>query len=169
MLNTRRLRLLRRSGEFDPEPTPKIPYIIPIMVIATVLLLMAGCKVLYAGTGHITEREGVLCAIGEAEAEGYEGLLAVSYALQARGTTKGVYGCKAPRVLKHKYSYITYMDASKAWEYAIAHPEDDITNGATGWGNSADLKIFKRTKWWKNCIITARIGNHIFYRERWKS
>lgn len=165
-INYKELRLLRRSWENDADMRPRMPFFWPIMAILTIIILIAGCQVAHAG---ISEAQGVACVIGEAEAEGYEGMLAVSYALQRRGTTKGVYGCKAPRVLKHKYSYITYMEASKAWEYAQLNPADDITNEATGWGSVSDVNKFKRTKWWKNCIITARIGNHIFYRERWKS
>lgn len=165
-INYKELRLLRRSWENDADMRPRMPFFWPIMAILTIIILIAGCQVAHAG---ISEAQGVACVIGEAEGEDYEGKLAIAYALQRRGTTKGVFGCRADRVVNHKYSYVTYMEASKAWEYALLNPANDITNGATGWGNAKDLRIFKRKAWWKNCIITARIGNHIFYRERGKS
>jgi len=163
MLNTKQLRLLRRSWDTEAHIKPKMPFFWPTIAIISIFLLIAGCRVCHAG---ITEAQGVACVIGEAESEGYEGMLAIAYALQARGTTKGVYGCHAKRVIAHKYSYITYMEASKAWEYAVLNPQDDITNGATGWGSVADLKKFKHKAWWKNCVITSRIGSHIFYKQK---
>lgn len=100
--------------------------------------------------------------IGEAEGEGYPGMLAVACAIRNRGSLKGVYGLRAKRVVLHLYSQKTYALAEKAWKESRSL---DITNGATGWGNSEDVDKFCSTPWWKKCEITLQVGNHYFYRE----
>jgi hypothetical protein len=100
----------------------------------------------------------VYCAVGEAEGEGYAGLLAVSEAIRNRGTLRGVYGCKAPRVINRKYSDKVLRDALRAWKES-AHT--NTVRGATHWEGTA----FKTPYWAKDMIVTARINNQIFYKE----
>lgn len=112
----------------------------------------------------------VLAIIGEAENQGFDGMLAVACTISNRGTLKGVYGLHAPRVLQHKYSNETYAKASTAWDLATESYESNrdycgFIKHATGWGNSKDLVQFKKTTWWKNCKIVAVVKDHFFYKE----
>ncbi len=102
----------------------------------------------------------VLCMIGEAENQGYIGLLAVAEAIRNRGTLRGVYGCQAKRVLEERFSEQTYQLAQQAW--LDSAEEGDITNGATMWEN---VKAFGKPSWAYKMVETARIGDHVFYKE----
>lgn len=104
-------------------------------------------------------KQAILAIIGEAENQGYQGMLAVACAIRNRGTLKGVYGLNAPRVKQHKYSDATYKLAQKAW---YASFRQDITNGATHWEN---IKAFGKPSWSNKMIETYRIKDHVFYRE----
>lgn len=107
------------------------------------------------------DQDPVLCVIGEAENQGYRGMLAVSEALRNRGTQKGVYGCKAKRIIEHKYSDKTYRIAQQAW-IDSAGP-DDITQGSTNWEN---VKAFGKPYWADSMEKTVLIGDHQFYKEK---
>lgn len=123
-------------------------------------ILLSGCQTpVYA---QVNAPKAILAVIGEAEAEGYRGMLAVACAIRNRGTLKGVYGLKSPRVRNHLYSAHTYALASAAWKESGNH---DITEGATGWGNESDLNKFCSTTWWHKCQITAYYGHQWFYKE----
>lgn len=115
---------------------------------------------LICGTAYAETPKEVLCVIGEAEGEGYSGMLAVSEAIRNRGTLKGVYGCNAPRVRKHAYGDKVLNTAIKAWK--DSEGSSDITNGATHWEGTA----FKTPYWAKGMILTATIGNQRFYKEK---
>lgn len=100
----------------------------------------------------------VLCVIGEAEGEGYNGMLAVSEAIRNRGTLKGVYGCNAKRVTGRLYSDETLRIASQAWKDSRGF--SDITHGATHWEGTA----FPVPYWAEGMIVTATIGRQRFYK-----
>lgn len=127
------------------------------------LIFIGGCFLSKpAHADSISTYRAVNAIIGEAENQGYTGMLAVACAIHNRGTLKGVYGEHAPRVLNHKYSKATLDMAIKAWAESTIH---DITNGATGWGNTQDGNEFAKTKWWKNCEIVFRHKDHFFYKD----
>lgn len=129
-----------------------------ITIFALVFLLgFASC----AHAEPITEENAIKAIIGEAENQGWIGMRAVACAIRNRGSLKGVYGLHAPRVEKGLYSRETYLMARRQWR-AIPY---DITHGATGWGNASDIAEFKKHSWWKNCVITFRYRDHVFYRE----
>lgn len=134
------------------------------------IVLIAGCNVTPAhaentwNPGKINIVYAVRAIIGEAENQGYEGMLAVAYAIRNRGTLKGVYGVHAKRVREHLYSDQVEDMAIKAWAEASCGL-NDITHGATGWGNAKDGQEFAKCKWWKNCVIVFRYKDHFFYKE----
>lgn len=136
---------------------------IRLFVLATgflailLVILAGGCA---CASQPINDNKAILAIIGEAESEGSRGMMAIACAIYNRGSLRGVYGLKSKRVVNHLYSDETYIKAQHAWNLRIF----DITNGATGWGNASDLIEFKRHKWFKNCVITAHIGNHWFYK-----
>lgn len=119
------------------------------------LLLARGCDVAHA----YTDEEAIKAVIGEAENQGYNGMLAVAGAIRNRGSLKGCYGFQAPRVLHHKYSEITYYTAQKAWEKSKYL---DITHGANHWEN---INAFGTPCWVKHCVETFRYRDHVFYKE----
>ena len=91
------------------------------------LALLAGCSE-PGFTAQLPVSAPVRAVLGEAEGEGYQGMLAVACAIRNRGTLKGVYGLFAKRV----YSTRSIALAEKAW---AASRILDVTKGATGWGN----------------------------------
>jgi spore germination cell wall hydrolase CwlJ-like protein len=99
------------------------------------------------------------CALGEARGEGVKGMTAIVQSINYRGTLSGVYGCKAnlARVTKAER-------ASAKQAVSLARTGPDIVIGADHWGNAADVKIFRRSAWFKNCKQTAKIGNHYFFK-----
>lgn len=122
------------------------------------LCLIANC----AHAAVIPEDKAIKCVIGEAENQGFIGMLALSHALRNRGTLKGCYGLNSPRVRHHLYSHRIYLMAQKVWEQSSI--DYDMTRGATGWGNAQDLDKFAKCKWWRNCTITFMYRDHYFYR-----
>ncbi len=163
MLNSKHARMLRRNGTFSPTNPATMGHKCAIMTVVTLLLLLASCALVHAKS-PINDRDAILAIIGEGEGESYLGKVMLAYTIINRGTLKGVYGLKAPRVLKRQYAQVTYDQAKKAWEFAKSHPNKGWL--ATGWGSAADLKVFKRYSWWKHCVVIAKVGNHYFYMER---
>ncbi len=102
----------------------------------------------------------VICVIGEAEGEGYDGMLAVSEAIRNRGSLRGVYGCNSKRVLGQRYSDKVLRTAEQAWK--DSEGPGDITKGATHWEGTN----FKTPYWAKDMIVTATLGNQRFYKEK---
>ena len=100
----------------------------------------------------------VLAIIGEAENQGFRGMLAVAGAIRNRGTLKGVYGTRSKRVKNTLYSEKTYRIAQQAW---LDSAEIDITEGATMWENVVD---FGKPYWADSLTKTVVIGSHQFYK-----
>jgi spore germination cell wall hydrolase CwlJ-like protein len=124
-------------------------------------LTCSRCVPLPASTVRLTDQQAILAIIGEAEGESLQGKIAVAEVIRNRGySLKGIYGIKAPRVVKKLYSQKTYNEAKLAWETSKT---SNLTNGAMGWGNADDVKIFKTQKWFKSCRVTKQIGNHYFW------
>lgn len=130
-----------------------------IACIAAALLLLSS----QAHAATVPRERAINAIIGEAEGESYQGKLGIAAAIRNRGHLRGVYGERAPRVVGKLYGRDTRRDAIKAWEESETV---DPTHGATGWGNDKDVREFEKHKWWRKCVITARIGNHVFYKER---
>lgn len=184
MLNHPILRFARKHGAFSNK-YPHIPYFWSLTGIfvafwVAFVLLMSGCaqasitsdkweslRLLHQG---VSEEKAVQAIIGEAESESYIGMLAIAHAIRNRAhdyhfrdVFKGIYGVNSKRVQDHLYSQQTWDLARLAWKKSFSQP--DMTHGATGWGNAGDIAQFKRKGWFKNCVITAHIGKHYFYRE----
>lgn len=100
----------------------------------------------------------VRAIIGEASAEGYEGMLAVACAIRNRGTLKGVYGLKAKHV--DRQPQWVWRMASKAWEESGTR---DITQGATHWHN---VEREGHNYWTRKLRQTVKIGSHTFFYEK---
>ena len=136
-----------------------------LVKVTCALLIMLGCSgcCAFASSAIISEHKAVLAVIGEAEGEGYEGMLAVSCAIRNRGTLKGVYGLHSYRVVHHKYSNMTEATAETAWYNSRVPEECTFIHGATGWGNAQDVAQFRNSLWFPSVYFTAHIGHHYFY------
>jgi hypothetical protein len=130
-----------------------------VKAVVLAVIVMAGA----CGVAMAAPAPEVLCVIGEAENQGYSGMLAVSEAIRNRGTLKGVYGCKALRVVGKEYTKDTFNQAQRAWEDSAGI--GDITHGATHWEN---IKAFGTPYWVKSMVHTVTINDHAFYREKTK-
>lgn len=132
-------------------------------ITSAILTLVIGSIIFFSSTmtakaSEISDDNTIIeCIIGEAEGEGYDGMLAVAEAIRNRGTLRGVYGCKAKRVVNKMYSTAIYKTANKAW-HDSAHT--NTVAGATHWEGTA----FKTPYWAKDMIITATIRNQRFYK-----
>lgn len=156
--NTKELR-----REFRVSKPAKIPVNPLIMACLAFILLLVMAGACFADNARITDSSAIDACIGEAEGETYLGKVMLLYTLKNRGTLKGVYGVKAPRVIKRQYAQVTYNQCAKAWAFVKTHPNPDWKG--TGWGNEADIREFRRHKWFKNCVIIAHVGKHFFYME----
>lgn len=125
-------------------------------IIVMILLLPRCCPAM------ITDHQAVMAIIGEAEGEPLQGKIAVAEVIRNRDSLKGIYGVSAPRVIKHQYSAQTFADATTAWEISKT---SNLTGGAMGWGNAADIRKFKTQRWFKKCRVVKQIGNHYFWKE----
>lgn len=123
--------------------------------VLVALVLMCCCA---KGCKAYTDQDAINAVIGEAEGEGYNGMLAVSGAIRNRGTLHGVYGLHAPRVTGHKYSLNTLQLATRAWNDSM---HIDASHGAKYWEGTA----FPLPYWARNMQVTAIIGNQKFFKE----
>lgn len=131
-----------------------------LVKVLLILWVLIDSRPIYAQNKGIMDSEQViLCVIGEAEDQGYDGMLAIAYAIRNRQTLKGVYGCKAKRVINRQYDDLTYKEAKKAWEASASGK--DITMGATHWEN---IKQFGKPYWVKKMKKTVQIKDHVFYK-----
>jgi hypothetical protein len=112
-------------------------------------------------SGTIPDTRAINAIIGEAEGEGAVGMEAVACAIRNRGHLKGVYGEKAPRVVKRLYSDKIYILAKSAWVVSENVSRcDKLVHGATHWEGTA----FKTPYWAKSMSLVATVGNQRFYR-----
>lgn len=157
MLNTKQLRAMRQNGEFDHRDALILPHKCVILVILATIILILSVSMSEAATIPYNDKNAILAIIGEGENQGYTGMLALAGAIRNRGTLKGVYGIKAPRVVKRLYSKSTYAMAQKAWAESL---RVDITKGADHWEN---IKAFGKPYWANSMVETFRHKDHVFY------
>ena len=146
----------------EPQPTPnELDFLVPVLSIIGLALFLVvivpGC----ARADEIPESRAINAVLGEAEGEGFTGMLAVSCAIRNRGTLRGVYGERAPRVLAKAYSDVIYDQAEAAWRFSRdAQRCEDLIHGADHWEGTS----FKAPAWARGMIVTAVIGNQRFYK-----
>jgi hypothetical protein len=115
-----------------------------------------------AMAGNMPKERVVNAIIGEAEGEPYQGKLAVACSIRNRGTLKGVYGEKSPRVKQHRYSPKVFVDAVRAYEESANPDNCSFIDGAQYWEGTK----FPVPYWAKDMKITAVIGHQRFYKSR---
>lgn len=123
-----------------------------------VLLLAASLLITPRAEAAIPESQAVKAILGEAEDQGYRGMLAVACALRNRDRLSGVYGVKAKRPNTPGAIPQKYWDmARKAWQESAAQ---DITSGADHWEN---VKAYGTPYWAKGKTPVAQVRDHNFY------
>lgn len=123
------------------------------------LMLIGGCFFSKPVHAEITEAQAVRAVLGEAEDQGFLGMVAVSEVIRTRGSLKGINGYKNvakrfPTILP-KYKAM----ALKAWRTSA---NSHITKGATNFEN---ITAFGCPSWVKGCVETFRHKDHVFYKE----
>ncbi len=126
-----------------------------IFIVLVIAFLFLAVK---ANAEGIPEEVAVHCIMGEARGEGYSGMLAHGEALRARGTIKGVYGCKS----KFKEPEWVWDMARKAWKES-RHTK--TVKGADHWGSLIVDKKWIAEMERKGFVRTAIIKNTAFYKK----
>lgn len=132
----------------------KYKYIFIGTLIGWVLVFLAS----FVHASSIPDDKAILAIIGEAESQGFDGMLAVASAIRNRGTLQGVYGLNAPRVKKSLYTKGTYLQARKAWLQSASGR--DVVMGANSWEN---VNAFGRPYWIDTCKPTVTVKDHQFF------
>jgi hypothetical protein len=151
--------MLARSPFFFINPGGEAMVTSEKFFLGLMLLVCLAFVCTGVSAAEIPEDRAVKAIIGEAENQGYTGMLAVACAIRNRGTLKGVYGEKAPRVVQKKYSQKIYDLAKKAWRESL---NSDITNGGDHWEN---VTAFGVPSWAKNMKLVYQHKDHNFYRK----
>ena len=138
------------------EESSQLRWVVASAFVFVIFLIMAS----FVFSADIERSRAISAIIGEAEGEPYKGKLAVACAIRNRGTLKGVYGEKAPRVTKKLYSPKIKAEAEKAWDESEELLACQFIDGADHWEGAS----FKTPSWAGNMKQTARVGNQIFYR-----
>jgi hypothetical protein len=142
---------LKRKDVMDGL-NPKI--FIPAVIVFTLVFYALAISLCYGD--EIPEDRAVKAIIGEAASEGYDGMLAVAAAIRNRGTLRGVYGERAPHVVREPRRI--WDLARKAWRESAGV---DPTGGADHW----ESINFKKPAWADSMTKTVLIGKHQFYRK----
>jgi hypothetical protein len=108
-----------------------------------------------------TPENCIKALVGEVEGESFQTKLATAECLRNRGSLKGVYGINSRRIAKA--SKKVWDDCERAWNQSS---RANLVKGATVWGNASDVKIFKKSKWFKSYEFVRKIGHHSFFRKR---
>lgn len=168
MLNFKQLRAQRR--DWDNESTPKMPFNPLLMACLAFILALMMCGACHAKNANISEIQAIRALIGEGESESLMGMTALGEVIRTRGSFKGIYGYNAVKYVNGRYyrgkraiAPAVVSKAVKAWRMSAS---TNYSLQADGWGNASDLVIFKRSKWFKNCYITVKIGAHYFWKAR---
>lgn len=156
------------------EPINWVEIALAVIIIWTVMMVLASIA---SASVVITDEKAISAIIGEAENQGYDGMLAVACAIRNRGTLKGVYGLNAPRVRYKRYTKAIWLEAQKAWEKSEdlikwddelneksgvwTHLNYDPTHGAQFW---EDTRAFGKPYWADKCKQTVIIKDHVFYK-----
>jgi len=116
-------------------------------------------SIILCGTARaeIPDCQAVRVILGEAGNQGKIGMLACADALRNRGTVKGCYGLNNPIV--DKQPAWAWRAARTAWAQSKTN---DITFGASFWGNANDLKT---SKLYNKLHFTVRIKDQWFFKK----
>lgn len=121
------------------------------------VLLLSLCLIAQPVLAKVSEEEAVRCIMGEARGESFAGKVGVAEVIRKRGSTAGLYGCKA----KFKESKRVWDEARRAWKKSAGtrttKDADMFENvKAFGWPKSWDKKKVK---------FVTKVDNHDFFKK----
>lgn len=125
------------------------------LILLVLIITFSGCS-FPSFAASMNDEQAILAVIGEAENQGYVGLLAVANVIRNRGSLDGLCGLRSNRVKNHLYSKEIYDMAKLAWEESA---KVDITHGATHF-ESVDFPL---PYWTKDMRLTYSYKKHRFY------
>lgn len=136
-------------------------------VVSLFILMTLSCSNSWA---EISTDIAVRAILGEAENQGYEGMVALGEALRNRGKLSGVYGYRAILVKDGVYfrkskkglRRIEPGIVAKSHQAWVDSMKSDLVKQADHWENT---KAFGVPAWSKGMTHTATIGDHSFYKE----
>lgn len=127
-----------------------------ISILIAGLMFIVSCIHSTPAHAEIPQDKAIRILVGEASNQGFKGMVCVAEVLRRTGSTRGFYGLHASHSA-HEPKWVWEM-ARKAW---MASASTNYTHGADHFEN---LK-FGIPYWCRNCVITAKIGDHTFFRE----
>lgn len=131
-----------------------------ICIVLLLSNLLIGCT--DSESSAAINKENVIKAIiGEAENQGYTGMLYVACAIRNRGTLHGVYGLSAPRLKRLEATGKIYTQAKQAWEVSKDSPICFDIQGAKYWENT---KAFGVPYWAQNMKVVFTYKDHQFFK-----
>lgn len=141
------------------------PEILQFVLFAAVLIILIGFFREGCARAELPEELAVKCVLGEYEAGTLRDMTATAEALRNRGTTQGVYGCKAVSVRGGKY----YRGKRRIPDYAVSIARQawkdarysNLTDGGTHW---EAVETFGTPYWAKNMVKTGKVGLHTYYK-----
>ena len=134
-----------------------------VLITIILALLFAMAFVDCARAEAIDEQTMVKCVLGEYESGTFDEMTATAEALRNRGTTKGVFGCKAVKGSRNDYKRGTRIIPAYAVKRAIEAVRRSKTSNFTHSAKHWESTDFKEPYWAKNMNVTATIGKHRFY------
>ena len=118
--------------------------------------------------------------IGEASQEPLPGQIAVAEVIRLRASIGGWWGSSFKYVCLNPFQFSFWNDKSRSqkrisnmsgteWQRAgRAWAESEFTNYSNGATHYENIKAFGDPKWKRDMKEVARIGKHVFYREKWR-
>jgi hypothetical protein len=125
------------------------------------IFLIIGLLCAPASAQDIPQKRAVDAIIGEAESLGYSGMFNIACAIRNRGHLRGVYGERAPRVVKRLYSAATRQAAVKAWALSATA---DTTKGADHWASKSLDRAWEAKMIKAGYRKTYEDKGHVFYK-----
>lgn len=89
------LNKIIRSNGINIKNQSESAVLLMLSIVIAALCILLSFMQSNAGADEISEEKAVACILGEARGEGEQGIRLMASALRNRGTTQGVYGCRA--------------------------------------------------------------------------
>ena len=126
------------------------------MILGVALIVICPVSEAYTSSVPFTKENIIRGIVGEAEDQGYEGMLAVAEAIRNRGTLHGVYGIKSERLTD--VEPWVWDQAARAY---LASQTSNTVLGADHWHNTAREG---ENYWTRRYELMVVIGDHHFYK-----
>lgn len=132
--------------------------VLMILLWLSAMVLLTICYTQIADAAEIPAEKAVKAILGEAENQGYEGMLAVAVGIRNRGSLNGVFGYKAKRPNTPGMIPAYYWDmARRAW----AESEGHRVHTGDHWEN---VTAFGMPAWARSMQQVYQVKDHVFWK-----